>query len=95
MVDRSGCSILMADGLHSRFRRGATTKLRHASCENPMATSSPRPTNLQELRDSGWVSKSVKDELRDNFLRALAAGEELFPEWLGTRTRSFPRSASP
>ncbi|MFM2096635.1 MAG: hypothetical protein RIS70_3759, partial [Planctomycetota bacterium] len=27
-----------------------------------------RPANLQQLRDSGWVSKSVKREIRDNFL---------------------------
>ena len=35
---------------------------------------SARPTNLRELRDSGWASKSVKQEIRDNFLRVLAAG---------------------
>jgi hypothetical protein len=58
--------------------------------ENPMATSSPRPTNLQELRDSGWVSKSVKDEIRDNFLRALAAGEELFPGMVGYENTVIP-----
>jgi magnesium chelatase subunit I len=39
--------------------------------------------NLQELRSSGWVSKPVKDELRDNFVRALAAGEDLFPGIVG------------
>lgn len=43
----------------------------------------PRPTNLRELLDSGWQSKSVKRELHDNFLRMLAAGEELFPGIVG------------
>jgi magnesium chelatase subunit I len=38
-----------------------------------------RPTNLRELRESGWVSRTVKQEIRDNFLRMLGSGEELFP----------------
>lgn len=44
---------------------------------------SDRPANLQQLRDSGWVSKTVKQEIHDNFVRALAAGDELFPGILG------------
>jgi magnesium chelatase subunit I len=43
----------------------------------------PRPTTLAQLRASGWESKSVKHEIRDNFLRMLAAGEELFPGIIG------------
>jgi magnesium chelatase subunit I len=31
----------------------------------------PRPTTLKHLRDSGWQSKSVKHELRDNYLAAI------------------------
>jgi magnesium chelatase subunit I len=42
-----------------------------------------RPTTLQDLRNSGWTSKSVKHEIRDNFLRALAANEDLFPGIVG------------
>jgi magnesium chelatase subunit I len=38
---------------------------------------------LKELRDSGWVSKAVKEEMRDNFLRMLKEGEPLFPGILG------------
>jgi magnesium chelatase subunit I len=49
-----------------------------------------KPTNLQELRDSGWVSKSVKQELRDNFLRMLANGEELFPGIIGYENTVIP-----
>src|SRR5690349_16884918 len=51
---------------------------------------SARPTNLSELRDSGWVSKSVKQEIRDNFLRLLAAGEELFPGIVGYDSTVIP-----
>ncbi len=42
-----------------------------------------RPTTLRQLRDSGWQSKTVKHEIRDNFLRMLDAGEPLFPGILG------------
>lgn len=42
-----------------------------------------RPTTLQALRESGWQSKSVKHELRDNFLAALKNGSELFPGIVG------------
>ena len=37
--------------------------------EGPPLTAA-RPSTLQELRASGWKSKPVKDELRDNFLAA-------------------------
>lgn len=42
-----------------------------------------RPTNLQELRESGWKSRTVKQEIHANFLKAIAAGDELFPGILG------------
>src|SRR4051794_36903255 len=42
-----------------------------------------RPTTLRQLRDSGWVSKTVKHEIRDNFLRMLDAGDKLFPGIVG------------
>lgn len=51
---------------------------------------SSRPANLQELRDSGWVSKTVKQELRDNFLKALAAGDSLFPGIIGYENTVIP-----
>src|SRR5262245_58379626 len=42
-----------------------------------------RPATLAALRASGWRSKPVKNELRDNLVRALAAGETLFPTIVG------------
>src|SRR5438309_1199769 len=42
-----------------------------------------RPTTLRQLRDSGWQSKTVKHEIRDNFLRMLDTGEALFPGIIG------------
>jgi magnesium chelatase subunit I len=42
-----------------------------------------KPATLSELRDSGWQSKSVKQEIHDNFLAKLQAGEELYPGIVG------------
>jgi magnesium chelatase subunit I len=41
------------------------------------------PQTLRQLRDSGWRSRSIKRELQENFIDALAAGEELFPGIVG------------
>lgn len=43
----------------------------------------PSPSNLRDLTDSGWQSKTVKQEMRDNFTRMLADGEALFPGIVG------------
>src|SRR5947207_4957745 len=50
----------------------------------------PRPTNLKQLRDSGWQSKTVKQEIRDNFLKLLESGEELFPGIIGYESTVIP-----
>ena len=42
-----------------------------------------RAATLGELRASGYSSRSVKQEIRDNLKRRLAAGETLFPGILG------------
>jgi len=49
-----------------------------------------RPTNLLELKQTGWESKTVKEELRQNFLAALAAGEPLFPGIIGYEDTVIP-----
>jgi magnesium chelatase subunit I len=50
----------------------------------------PRPSTLRQLRESGWVSKTVKQELRDNFLAMLARGDELFPGIVGYDSTVIP-----
>ncbi len=42
-----------------------------------------KATSLLELIESGWKSKTVKQEVQDNFLKMLAAGEELYPGIIG------------
>ena len=50
----------------------------------------PQPTTLQGLNESGWQSKPVKQEIRDNFIRNLAEGEELFPGIVGYEDTVIP-----
>jgi magnesium chelatase subunit I len=42
-----------------------------------------RPTTIAELRDSGWRSRTVKEELRANLLERLGAGGEVLPGVVG------------
>lgn len=53
-------------------------------------SSSVRPSTLRDLRASGWQSRSVKQELRANFLRMLRDGEELFPGIIGYENTVIP-----
>ncbi len=48
------------------------------------------PRTLKELRASGWQSRSVKHELRDNFVAALARGDDLFPGVVGYEDTVIP-----
>lgn len=49
-----------------------------------------KPRTLRELRDSGWLSRTVKQEIRDNFVAKLAAREELFPGIVGYEDTVIP-----
>ena len=42
-----------------------------------------RPATLGELKRSGYRHRSVKDEVRENAIRKLRAGETLFPGIVG------------
>ncbi len=65
-------------------------------------TTAPAPTTLAALRASGWTPRSVKEELRSNFERALAEavarGERgasgLFPGILGYDDTVLPELAT-
>ena len=52
--------------------------------------SQTRASTLAELRESGWQSKTVKEEIRDNFVRMLATDEELFPGIVGYEDTVIP-----
>jgi magnesium chelatase subunit I len=55
-----------------------------------ITTTTNRPANLAQLIESGWSSKSVKQEIHDNFLRRLQAGEELYPGIIGYENTVLP-----
>ena len=42
-----------------------------------------KPATLKELRKNGWRTKTVKQEIYDNFIAALARGDDLFPGIIG------------
>ncbi|MEZ5233355.1 MAG: hypothetical protein R2749_11715 [Acidimicrobiales bacterium] len=51
----------------------------------------PQPATLGQLRASGWVSRSVKDEIRRNAIAKMRAGEPLFPRILGYEETVLPK----
>ena len=55
-----------------------------------MQTTGPQPKTLAELRGIGWQSKTIKQELRGNFITALSAGDELFPGIIGFEDTVIP-----
>src|SRR3954471_12578631 len=50
-----------------------------------------RPATLGQLRESGWESIPVKDELRKNAIAKVAAGEALFPGVMGYEDTVLPQ----
>ena len=50
-----------------------------------------RPSTLGELKASGYVVRPVRDELRDNLIAKLRAGEELFPGIVGYEETVVPQ----
>ncbi len=55
-----------------------------------MSAAAGRPRTLGELVATGYRPRPVKDELRDNLRRSLAAGEPLFPGVLGYERTVVP-----
>ena len=51
----------------------------------------PAPTTLGELRDSGHLLRTVKQEVRDNLLVRLRSGESAFPGILGFEQTVLPQ----
>ncbi|MEK7284326.1 MAG: magnesium chelatase, partial [Chloroflexota bacterium] len=50
-----------------------------------------RPTTTGELRETNDRTRSVKEELRANLIKALAAGRELFPGIVGYEATVIPQ----
>ncbi|MEM7323373.1 MAG: sigma 54-interacting transcriptional regulator [Actinomycetota bacterium] len=50
-----------------------------------------RPETLGSLRESGWTSRSVKEEMRRNAVQRISAGDALFPGVLGYEDTVLPQ----
>src|SRR4051795_12732412 len=50
-----------------------------------------RPATLGQLRESGWQSLPVKEEVRRNAIQKIAAGEPLFDRVLGYEQTVLPQ----
>ncbi len=55
-----------------------------------MTKKSKLPSTLRELRESGYTSRSIKDEIRANLIAKLKSGEPVFEGILGYETTVFP-----
>jgi magnesium chelatase subunit I len=55
-----------------------------------MAELLARPSNLKALRESGWRSRTVKEEVQENFLKAMQDGSEIFPGIVGYENTVIP-----
>src|SRR5829696_3552493 len=53
--------------------------------------SHPSPATVGQLRESGWTSVPVKEELRRNAIARIQAGEALFPAVLGYEDTVLPQ----
>ncbi len=51
----------------------------------------PTAATIAELRDSGYRHRTVKEEMRENLLRKLAAEEPIFPEIVGYDATVLPQ----
>ena len=51
----------------------------------------PRPATIGQLRDAGWESRPVKEEIRSNAVARIAAGEPLFAGVLGYEHTVLPQ----
>ena len=48
-----------------------------------IVSAAPSAQTLRQLTESGWTGRSVKEEIRSNFIRELESGSELFPGIVG------------
>jgi magnesium chelatase subunit I len=82
--------------------KSATKKSRTSSkTSDSIASSTPSssvnghdvtlPKTLGDLKASGWVSRSVKEEMRENLLRAIAEGRQPFEGIVGYESSVIPQ----
>jgi magnesium chelatase subunit I len=50
-----------------------------------------KPKTIGELKDSGYLSRTVKSEIRDNLIKKIQSGERLFPSIIGFEDTVIPQ----
>src|SRR5262249_17378451 len=56
-----------------------------------MSHTATKPATIGQLRDSGYRVLPVKEEMRQNLMRKMRAGEELFPGIVGYEDSVIPQ----
>lgn len=56
-----------------------------------LMTHTNKPATIGQLRESGYRTLSVKDEMRQNLIRMMRAGDELFPGVIGYEDSVIPQ----
>lgn len=51
----------------------------------------PRARTIRELRESGWASRPIKEEIRENAVARMRAGDRLVPSVLGYEDTVIPQ----
>jgi magnesium chelatase subunit I len=57
----------------------------------PQADAAARPTTLGQLRASGYQSRSIREELRENLIARMRRGDQLFPGIVGYERTVIPQ----
>src|SRR5690606_26089805 len=90
-VPRCGRARVAATARAHRGRRGHRCSARRHAVTQHQRGFMQKARTVGELKASGYATRSVKDEVRSNLLRKLAAGDTLFPGVLGYEDTVVPR----
>src|SRR5580658_595615 len=72
-------------------RMGHKPQYRQSDPSGSVAAMTSRAATLGQLRETGWVSIPVKEEVRRNAIRRIAAGQPLFEGVLGYEDTVLPQ----
>src|ERR1700744_1415137 len=74
---------------HAQYRR-TVVRVQHSTEELSASAPNGRPATLGDLKASGHLYRTVKQEIRENLLTRMRAGEERFPGIVGFEQTVLP-----
>src|SRR5256884_3710144 len=77
--------------LPSSYSRPSILACRNSPSYHFTTMSHPKAATLGQLKETRYIPRTVKDEMRFNLIRKLKAGEELFPGIVGYRDTVIPQ----